>query len=66
MIFILDCGSEGSEFTPLFEETNAESINTDDQSSEQTKNVTSAENPQGQFKVKSLTVNCSCTYLQAY
>nr|XP_022291986.1 tyrosine-protein kinase SRK2-like [Crassostrea virginica] len=41
-----DCGSEGSEFTPLFEETNAESINTDDQSSEQTKNVTSAENPQ--------------------
>lgn len=53
----LDCVSEESECTSLLEE---------DQSSEQTKNVTSAENRQGQFKVISLMVKCSCTYLEAY
>ena len=57
-----DCESEGNERTPLFEEPNAERINT----SEQTKYVTSAENPQGQFKIISLTVKFSCTYLEAY
>lgn len=57
----LDCVGEGSEWTPLFKEPNAESINTEDQPSDQAKNVTSAENPQGQFIVISLMVKCSCT-----
>lgn len=57
-----DCESKGNEGTPLFEEPDAERINT----SEQTKYVTSAENPQGQFKIISLTVKFSCTYIEAY
>lgn len=62
----LDCVGEGSEWTPLCKEQNAERINTEDQPPEQAKNVTSAENPQGQFIVISLTVKFSCTYLEAY